>query len=105
MRSSSGKGNLDGSGIRSNLVAAGPLHTRAAGGIPGFDRLLEAWENGSPMPWDPTDASPVADAVCFLPSDMARAITGETINVDGGYHAMAAPVVRDASTTAKAASA
>ena len=79
-------------GIRSNLVAAGPLHTRAAGGIPGFERLLEAWESGSPIPWDPTDASPVADAVCFLLSDMARAITGETINVDGGYHAMAAPL-------------
>ncbi len=79
-------------GIRSNLVAAGPLHTRAAGGIPGFEHLLNAWESGSPIPWDPNDARPVADAVCFLLSDMARAITGETINVDGGYHAMAAPL-------------
>ena len=96
--------DLGPSGIRSNLVAAGPLHTRAAGGIPGFDRLLEAWVNGSPMPWDPSDASPVADAVSFLLSDMARAITGETINVDGGYHAMAAPVLRDASTATSATS-
>ena len=27
-------------------------------------------------------------AVCFLLSDMARAITGEILHVDGGFHAM-----------------
>lgn len=80
-------------GIRSNLIAAGPLHTRAAGGIPGFEHLLDAWEKGAPAGWDPTDSAPVADAAIFLLSDMARAITGETINVDGGFHAMAAPLV------------
>lgn len=77
-------------GIRSNLVAAGPLHTRAAGGIPEFERLTGAWDARSPMHWDPTDNEPVADATCFLLSDMARAITGEILHVDGGYHAMAA---------------
>lgn len=76
--------------IRSNLVAAGPLHTRAAGGIPEFDRITSAWESRSPMDWDPTDVQPVADVVCFLLSDLARAVTGEIVHVDGGYHAMAA---------------
>ena len=76
--------------FRSNLVAAGPLHTRAAGGIPEFERLTSAWERRSPIAWDPTDTEPVADAVCFLFSDLARAITGEILHVDGGYHAMAA---------------
>ena len=76
-------------GVRANLVAAGPLHTRAAGGIPGFDLLLEAWERGAPLPWDPADPGPVADAVCFLLSDWARAISGEILHVAGGYHAMA----------------
>lgn len=76
-------------GIRANLVAAGPLLTRAASGIPGFDALLDAWERQSPMPWDPHDARPVADAACFLLSDLARAITGEILHVDGGFHAMA----------------
>jgi len=75
--------------IRSNLIAAGPLHTRAAGGIPDFHRLLEAWEGRSPLRWDPTDPAPVADAACFLLSDLARAISGEILHVDGGYHAMA----------------
>jgi meromycolic acid enoyl-[acyl-carrier-protein] reductase len=75
-------------GVRTNLVAAGPLRTRAAGGIPDFDVLLEAWERRAALPWDPTDAQPVADAVCFLFSDLARAITGEILHVDGGAHAI-----------------
>jgi enoyl-[acyl-carrier protein] reductase I len=78
--------------IRANLVAAGPLRTRAASGIPGFDQLEQAWESTAPMRWDVTDAAPVADACCFLLSDMARAITGEIVHVDGGHHAMAAPL-------------
>ena len=76
-------------GIRSNLVAAGPLNTRAAGGIPDFDALLNNWEMRSPMKWDPDDPKPVADAITFLLSDYARAISGEILHVDGGYHAMA----------------
>jgi len=75
--------------IRSNLIAAGPLETRAAGGIAGFPLLLDAWERQSPLPWDAKDPGPVADTACFLFSDLARAITGEIIHVDGGFHAMA----------------
>lgn len=78
--------------IRVNLVAAGPIETRAGRGIPGFEHLLNAWESTSPLPWSTIDASPVADAVCFLLSDLARAITGEVLHVDGGYHVMAAPL-------------
>lgn len=80
-------------GIRANLVAAGPLHTRAAGGIPDFQSLLDAYE-AAPLGWDPADPGPVADAVCFLLSDMGRAISGEVLHVDGGYHALAAPGIQ-----------
>jgi enoyl-[acyl-carrier protein] reductase I len=83
--------DLGPSGVRVNVVAAGPLRTRAAGGIPGFDQLLSAWERSAPLRWDPEDPEPVADAVAFLLSDQARAISGEVINVDGGYHSVAAP--------------
>lgn len=86
--------DLGPAGIRSNLVAAGPIHTRAAGGIPGFDELLDAWADRAPLPWDPRDTDQVADAVCYLFSDMARAVTGEILHVDGGYHAMAGPLRR-----------
>jgi len=34
------------------------------------------------------DPGPVADAVCFLLSDLGRGIAGEILHVDGGFHAM-----------------
>ena len=79
-------------GIRVNLVSAGPVATVAAGGIPGFDRLARLWGGQAPLGWDAEDASAVADATCFLLSDAARAITGEILHVDGGFHAMGAPL-------------
>lgn len=76
-------------GCRANLVAAGPLRTRAASGISNFDVLLDRWERQAPLSWDPEDATAVAETVCFLLSDHARQITGEVLHVDGGFHAMA----------------
>jgi len=78
-------------GIRVNLVAAGPLGTVAARGIPGFDRLAELWRAQAPLGWDTEDPAPVAAAICFLLSDLARAISGEIVHVDGGFHAVGAP--------------
>jgi len=83
--------DLGPAGIRVNLVSAGPLGTVAARGIPGFERLAELWPRQAPLGWDIGDPSPVASAICFLLSDYARAITGEIIHVDGGFHAMGAP--------------
>jgi enoyl-[acyl-carrier protein] reductase I len=79
-------------GIRVNLVSAGPLETLAAGGIPGFDRLAESWRSQAPLGWDVTDTSPVAGTVCYLLSSLSRGMTGEILHVDGGYHAMGAPL-------------
>jgi enoyl-[acyl-carrier protein] reductase I len=77
--------------VRCNLVSAGPLRTLAANGIPGFDDLAGAWGAQAPLPWDPGDAAPVADACLWLLSDRSRAVTGEILHVDGGYHALGAP--------------
>ena len=77
--------------VRANLVAAGPLATMAARGIDGFDALAGAWQRQAPLGWDIHDATPVADACLFLLSDLARAVTGEVLHVDGGYHALGAP--------------
>jgi meromycolic acid enoyl-[acyl-carrier protein] reductase len=79
-------------GVRVNLVAAGPLGTVAARGIPGFEELAEMWSKQAPIGWNGEDAGPVADAVLFLLSDLARGITGEIMHVDGGFHAMGAPM-------------
>jgi len=78
-------------GIRVNLVSAGPLGTVAARGIPGFEQLAGAWRRQAPLGWDVDDPGPVADAICLLLSDYARAISGEIVHVDGGFHAIGAP--------------
>ena len=80
-------------GIRVNLVAAGPLGTVAARGIPGFEQLAELWRAQAPLGWDVADPRPVAHTICFLLSDYARGISGEIVHVDGGFHAIGAPVV------------
>jgi enoyl-[acyl-carrier protein] reductase I len=77
-------------GVRVNLVSAGPLGTLAARGIPGFAGLATAWQRQAPLGWDVEDPAPVAGAVLFLLSDLARAITGEILHVDGGFHAIGA---------------
>ena len=74
--------------IRVNLVSAGVIKTIAARGIPGVEQLAKAWAQFAPLGWDERDATPVADAVLFLLSDAARAISGEILHVDGGLHAM-----------------
>jgi meromycolic acid enoyl-[acyl-carrier-protein] reductase len=78
-------------GIRVNLVSAGPLGTVAAQGIPGFEQLADLWRVQAPLGWDVQDPGPVADTICFLLSDYARAISGEIVHVDGGFHAIGAP--------------
>ena len=79
-------------GVRVNLVSAGPLKTVAAGGIPGFELLANAWGRQAPLGWDVADPEPVAQTICFLLSDWSRAISGEIIHVDGGFHAMGTAV-------------
>jgi enoyl-[acyl-carrier protein] reductase I len=85
--------DLGPSGIRVNLVSAGPLGTVAARGIPGFEQLVNLWQIQAPLGWDPSNPAPVADAVCLLLSDYARGISGEIVHVDGGFHAVGAAAV------------
>jgi len=89
--------DLGAMGIRSNLVSAGPIKSIAAGSIPGFEMLAQAWDSQAPLAWDDRDAGPVADACLFLMSGLARGVTGEIVHVDGGYHALGAPLAPPAS--------
>jgi enoyl-[acyl-carrier protein] reductase I len=77
-------------GIRSNLVAAGPIKTMAAKSIPGFSKFEDVWDERAPLGWDVNNSEPVARAVIALLSDWFPATTGEIIHVDGGYHAIGA---------------
>jgi meromycolic acid enoyl-[acyl-carrier protein] reductase len=84
--------DLGSKGIRVNLVSAGPLRTLAAKGISGFEEIEGEWERQAPLGWSTTDPEPVGRAVVSLLSDWWPATTGELIHVDGGYHAMGAPI-------------
>jgi len=77
-------------GIRSNLVAAGPVKTVAAKSIPGFKKFEDVWDDRAPLGWDVTDSSAVAKACVALLSDWFPSTTGEVVHVDGGYHATGA---------------
>ncbi|HTU29933.1 MAG TPA: enoyl-ACP reductase FabI [Solirubrobacteraceae bacterium] len=82
--------DLGPSGIRCNLVSAGPLGTVAAQGIPGFETLADLWRRQAPLGWDVSDVAPVARTVCWLLSDYSLGISGEIVHVDGGFHAVGA---------------
>jgi meromycolic acid enoyl-[acyl-carrier-protein] reductase len=82
--------DLGPSGIRCNLVSAGPIGTVAAQGIPGFETLADLWRRQAPLGWDVSDAVPVARTICWLLSDYSQGISGEIVHVDGGFHAVGA---------------
>ena len=82
--------DLGPTGVRVNLVAAGPLRTVAARSIPGFAHIEDTWDRTAPLGWDVDDAEPAARAVVALLSDWFPATTGEIVHVDGGAHAVGA---------------
>ena len=73
--------------IRVNAISAGPIKTAAARGIPGFGDMHKVLLDRAPIK-EPFGAAQVAPVAVFLASDAAAAITGDTVFVDNGYHAM-----------------
>lgn len=74
-------------GIRVNAISAGPLASRAAKAIGTIERMVEYYEQNAALPESNT-ADEVGTAAAFLCSPLASGITGETLHVDKGYHAM-----------------
>ncbi|MEB3983882.1 NADH-dependent enoyl-ACP reductase InhA [Mycobacterium sp. 663a-19] len=81
-------------GVRSNLVAAGPIRTLAMSAIVGgalgdeagaqIQLLEEGWDQRAPVGWNMKDPTPVAKTVCALLSEWLPATTGTVIYADGG---------------------
>jgi enoyl ACP reductase len=81
-------------GVRSNLVAAGPIRTLAMSAIVGgalgdeagaqIQLLEEGWDQRAPLGWNMKDATPVAKTVCALLSEWLPATTGTVVFADGG---------------------
>jgi enoyl-[acyl-carrier protein] reductase I len=73
--------------IRVNAISAGPIKTLAAAGISGFSGILQTYRDRAPMRRT-VETAEVADAALMLLGPAGRAITGEVILVDAGYHVM-----------------
>ncbi|WP_018664518.1 enoyl-ACP reductase FabI [Heyndrickxia acidiproducens] len=73
--------------IRVNAISAGPIRTLSAKGVSGFNGILKVMEEKAPLHRG-VDTREVGDTALFLFSDLSRAITGENIHVDAGYHVM-----------------
>ena len=73
--------------IRVNAISAGPIKTIAAMGISGFSQVLDLVAAKAPMRRN-IDTNDVGDAALFFLSNLSRAVTGEVLYVDNGFHCM-----------------
>jgi enoyl-[acyl-carrier protein] reductase I len=73
--------------IRVNAVSAGPVKTLASRGIGGLGEMLKSHAERAPLGRN-VEQDEVGKTALFLASDLATAITGETIYVDCGYNIM-----------------
>ncbi|MFP3947559.1 MAG: enoyl-[acyl-carrier-protein] reductase [Longimicrobiales bacterium] len=74
-------------GIRVNTISAGPLASRAARAIGKIDHMVEYYDENAALPPSNT-AEDVGNAAAFLCSPLGAGITGTTLYVDKGFHAM-----------------
>jgi enoyl-[acyl-carrier protein] reductase I len=74
-------------GHRMNIVSAGPYASRAAKSIGDIGTMIDTTAERSPLR-RAIDADDVANAVLFLSSALAKNVTGTTMYVDAGFHAM-----------------
>jgi enoyl-[acyl-carrier protein] reductase I len=79
--------DLGAKNIRVNAVSAGPVRTLAARSIAGFPTMESIVEERAPLRRQ-IDAEDVAAGAAYLLSDAAKNVTGTTLYVDAGYHAM-----------------
>jgi enoyl-[acyl-carrier protein] reductase I len=79
--------NLGSKNIRVNAISAGPIKTQAARGVGDLSDMLKSHADRAPLHRN-VDQLEVGGAALFLASDLASAITGETLYVDCGYNIM-----------------
>jgi enoyl-[acyl-carrier protein] reductase I len=73
--------------VRVNTISAGPFASRAASAIGIIDAMVDYCARNSPLP-EPLEAHDVGNTAAFLASPLAAGITGATVYVDKGYHAI-----------------
>jgi enoyl-[acyl-carrier protein] reductase I len=73
--------------IRVNAISAGPVRTLAARSIAGFTTMQSMFEERAPLHRQ-IEAEDCGGAAAYLLSDDAANVSGTTLYVDAGYHAM-----------------
>jgi len=79
--------DLGAKNIRVNAISAGPVRTLAARSIAGFPTMEAIVEERAPLHRH-VDADDVGAAAAYLLGEDAKNVTGTTLYVDSGYHAM-----------------
>jgi enoyl-[acyl-carrier protein] reductase I len=79
-------------GHRVNVISAGPLASRAASAIGFIETMIDYCKANSPLP-QAMQAHEVGAAAAFLCSPLGSGVTGTTVYVDKGYHAMGMAVL------------
>jgi enoyl-[acyl-carrier protein] reductase I len=74
-------------GCRINTISAGPYASRAASAIGIIGKMIEYVSANAPLT-DKLTAEEVGKVAAFLSSPLASGVTGSTVYVDKGYHAM-----------------
>ncbi len=75
-------------GVRVNAISAGPLRTVAARSISGFGGMFETAGRLSMLKRNITQEEVAGVALSLLSDELGGGVTGETVYVDAGYHAM-----------------
>ncbi|MDE0113889.1 MAG: enoyl-ACP reductase [Albidovulum sp.] len=81
-------------GIRVNAISPGPMKTLAGAAIAGARKTFRFTESNAPLGSNATlDA--IGGTAVYLASDYGSCTTGEIIAVDGGFHVLGMPQVKN----------
>jgi len=84
---------------RVNTISAGPFASRAASAIGFIDQMIDYTSRNAPLT-DKLTAEEVGATAAFLCSPLASGITGATVYVDKGFHAMGIAADREGAVQA-----
>lgn len=74
-------------GVRVNTISAGPVATRAASVTGIINEIVDYYAANAPLP-ERLTTQEVGAVAAFLASPLSSAVTGTTLYVDKGFHAM-----------------
>ncbi|MBI3229994.1 MAG: SDR family oxidoreductase, partial [Burkholderiales bacterium] len=74
-------------GVRVHAVSPGPIPTRAASGLQDFASLMQIAQEKSPLQ-RLVNLDEIGQLAAFLASPASSGMTGQTLFVDAGFHAV-----------------